>query len=350
MRRRKTLAGKLLSRAAAGLDRAVSLAVRLATPPSDDEPGLGTGHEARVLLLEGIDARYQTLKLADFYPEPRDIDPTLRARGAFSAELGRSDLIWPSSHQTFLPELAESYAKTANQVALARLISRREPRPIAILVHGYLMGQLAVDERVWPIRALDAQGVDSALYVLPFHGRRADPARSGRPEFPGRDPRFASEGFRQAVTEIRELAGLLRRRGHPAVGIMGMSLGGYTAALAATVDSGFDFLVPIIPLASLADFAREQGDLPEAPEPRAREHELLERVYRHVSPVGRVPLILPERVLVIGAKADRITPFSHARRLASHFRAPLVAWHGGHLWQLGRDQAFERIGELLRAI
>ena len=53
---------------------------------------------------------------------------------------------------------------------------------------------------------------------------------------------------------------------------------------------------------------------------------------------------------VIGAKADRITPFSHARRLASHFRAPLVAFHGGHLLQLGRGDAFERLGELLRSI
>jgi hypothetical protein len=144
--------------------------------------------------------------------------------------------------------------------------------------------------------------------------------------------------------------GFLRRRGHPAVGLLGMSLGGYTAALAATVDAGFDFLVPIVPLASLPDFAREHGDLPEAPEPRALEHELLERVYRHVSPVDRAPLIESERVLVIGARADRITPFSHARRLAAHFRAPLVAWHGGHLWQLGRGRAFERLGELLRAV
>jgi pimeloyl-ACP methyl ester carboxylesterase len=351
VRPRRSLAGQFLARAAAGLDRAVTLAVRAATPLGDDAPSLYSGHESRVQALRDIDERLASFDLTTFFPEPRVVEPSARDRGAFNARLSRTDLAWESLRGTFLPELAEPYRAThENHVALARLIARPSPRPVAILVHGYMLGQLAVDERVWPLAALDGLGFDCALYVLPFHGRRADPGRNGRPEFPGRDPALAGEGFRQAVTEIRELLHYLRRRGHPRVGLMGMSLGAYTAALTATVASDLDFLAPIVPLASLADFAREHGDLPEAPEPRALEHALLERAYRHVSPVDRRSLIAPERVLVIGAKADRITPFSHARRLASHFRAPLVAFHGGHLLQLGRGDAFERLGELLRSI
>ncbi len=349
--KRSGLARHLLARAASGLDRAITLAMRVTTPELGGDPTLGSGHEARVEALTGMLARYAALDLARFYPEPRAIEPTLRQRRAFSAALSRRDVVWESVADTFLPELADTYRRTvANHHAHARLITRAEPRPIALLVHGYLMGQLRIDERVWPIHVLDELGFDSALVLLPFHGRRAHPERTGVPEFPGRDPRFAAEGFRQAVTDLRELAGFLRRRGHPSVGMLGMSLGAYTAALTTTVDASFDFLVPIVPLASIADFAREQGELPEAPEPRAVEHALLERAYAHVSPVEREPLIARERVLVIGAKADRITPFSHARRLAAHFHAPLAAWHGGHLWQLGRGEAFERVAELLRAL
>jgi dienelactone hydrolase len=219
-----------------------------------------------------------------------------------------------------------------------------------ILVHGYLMGRLALEERIWPVGALDAHGLDSAFVVLPMHGRRGDPRHTGRPEFPGRDPRMAIEGFRQAVTDLRELAAYLRQRGHAAVGAMGMSLGGYTVALAATVEPALDFVVPVIPLASLADLAREQGDLPEAPETNALEHGLQEAALAPVSPVHRKPVVPPERMLVLGAKADRITPLAHARRLAAHFRAPLVTLPGSHLVHLGRASGFERVFELLTTI
>ena len=344
----KRFAGQLFARAAAGLDRAVTLAVRASTPELDSDPSLGNGHEARVRALRAILTRYEALPSDDFFPAPREIEPTLRERGTAAAGLLRTDLIWPSVGTAYLPELREQYFRTLeNHLAHGRLLSRREPRPVAILVHGYMMGRLGIEERVWPVAELDALGLDSAFLVLPFHAARADPRRSGAPEFPGREPRLANEGFRQAVTELRELAGFLRRRGHPAVGVMGMSLGAYTAALAATVEAKLDFVVPLIPLASLADFAFEQGQLPEAPEPRALEHSLLERAHRPVNPLDRAPLVSPERVLVIGAKADRITPLSHARRLALHFQAPLATFPGSHLLQLGRGEAFQRVGELL---
>jgi len=348
VRKRPGLATGLIARAASGLDRAVTVAIRLALPTGESEPDIGTGHEARMHALRAVEERYATLDLERFFPEPRAIEPVERARGALGRGLVRSDLTWESLSETFLPELAASFdAKLENRVALARAFVRTTPRPLAILVHGYMLGRLPVEERVWPIRELDALGFDTALYVLPFHGRRADPRHDGRPQFPGLEPRFAMEGFRQAVTDLRELLGFFRRRGHEKIGLLGMSLGGYTAALTATVDPGLDFLAPIVPLASLADFALEQGDLPEAPEPRALEHALREHVYRHVSPVHRKPLIAPERVLVIGAKADRITPISHARRLASHFRGELVAFPGGHVVQWGRGEVLGKIRKLV---
>ena len=350
MKKRWGFASQLIARAASGIDRAVTVAVRAATPPGENEPDLGTGHEARVHALRSVEARYAASDLTTFFPEPRAIEPVLRARGTLGNGLVRSDLSWESVTDTFLPELSESFHATLeNRVGVARLFMRASPRPLAILVHGYMLGKLSVEEHVWPLRELDALGFDTLLYVLPFHGRRADPNRGGRPAFPGLEPRLASEGFRQAVTDLRELARLFRARGHAKVGLLGMSLGGYTAALTATVDPSLDFLSPIVPLASLADFALEQGELPEAPEPRALEHDLMERAYRQVSPVHRTPLIAPERVLVIGAKADRITPISHARRLAAHFRAELASFHGGHVVQWGRGEAWRKLERLLTA-
>jgi predicted alpha/beta hydrolase family esterase len=130
---------------------------------------------------------------------------------------------------------------------------------------------------------------------------------------------------------------------------MGMSLGGYTTALLASVEPQLGFAVPIIPLASIADFARDQGRLGTDEEARLQ-HAALEAANATVSPLARAPLVARERLLVIGAEADAITPIAHAERIAAHWSAPLVRIHGGHLLQFGRRDAFRAVGGLLRSI
>jgi predicted alpha/beta hydrolase family esterase len=131
---------------------------------------------------------------------------------------------------------------------------------------------------------------------------------------------------------------------------MGMSLGGYTAALSATVEPELSFLIPVVPLSSLVDFASEQGSLSVDPHEARLEREILECIYGPVSPFSSPSLVAPENALVIGARADRVTPIAHARSLAAHLRAPLVAFKGGHLLQVGRRESFERVYALLERL
>jgi pimeloyl-ACP methyl ester carboxylesterase len=126
-----------------------------------------------------------------------------------------------------------------------------------------------------------------------------------------------------------------------------MSLGGYTSALLATVEPELAFSVPIIPLASIADFARAGGRLVGTEEQQLEQHAALEAAYRVVSPLGRPSRIDAERILVLGAEADRITPLAHARRLAAHFDARMEIFPGGHLLQFGRAEAFRAVARLL---
>ncbi len=335
--------------ASAAFDRAVTRAVQAAT--SDSRAPADRGSEERIGGLEAMALRYASLQPGDYHLAPLSIEPTLRRIGELGRGLGMIDLTWQTPYQPYLPDLAERYAHTKqNGVAAMRLFTREEPRPLALIIHGYMTGKFTFEQRVWPLGWFDKLGLDCALFVLPFHGTRADPLRRGRPEFPGKDPTFANEGFRHAMLDLRSVMRFLRERGHPALGLLGMSLGGYTAALAATLEPEIDFLVPIIPLASLADFALEQGSLSPAPEIAAREHALIERIHAPVSPLRAPSLLAPERALVIGARADRITPVSHARRIAAHLGAPLHTWHGGHLLQFGRGQAFAKVAELLRTL
>jgi hypothetical protein len=133
-----------MARAAAGLDRAVTLAVRAGTPGPENDAA-PHGHEARVRALRDLVARCSALGTDKYFPNPRSIDPVRRALGGTRGR-ERTDLTWPSQIGTFLPEMAERYQRTLeNRVAVARLFSRAPPRPVAILVHGYMCGQLALE-------------------------------------------------------------------------------------------------------------------------------------------------------------------------------------------------------------
>ena len=301
--------------------------------------------------LEALAQLYTEDRTADFYRAPRAIEPELAKVRWTSGGHQILDATWPSREDTFVRDVHDRYHRYRyNQVAGARLFLGPEPRPMAILIHGYLAGAYKMEQRVWPLAFLNKIGLDVALFVLPFHGVRAEPGRAGSPPFPSSDPRITNEGFRQAMADLRDLTHWARKRGHSKVGLMGMSLGGYTTSLAATLDSELEFAIPIIPLASVADFARDQGRLGNSAAQTALEHEALKTVHRIVSPLQRKPAIDGKRVLVIGAKADRITPVEHARRLAHHFGAPLDTWHGGHLLQAGRSDAFRRVGRFLRQL
>lgn len=345
------LTQSLLGAAASTFDRAVGAAVRMRTR-SRRSRAEHLSHDERMRALASIRDGYSAAELWEprdaFFPAPAPIAPRLEPVGT-RREVSVIDASWPSEVIPFRQDVRPKYlSHEANRTARARLYLGASPRPAMVLVHGYLGGQWAFEERAWPIEWL-SRSYDLALAVLPFHALRARRDRRGPPPFPGADPRFTNEGFRQAIIDLRALIGFLRARGAPSVGAMGMSLGGYTTSLLATLEPALSFAVPMVPLASIADFALEQGRLGSGPEALAQ-RDALEQATRVVSPFARPSLVPPDRVLVLAGEADRITPVGHAERLARHFGAPMVRFQGGHLLQFGRGDAFRELGRWLRSL
>jgi pimeloyl-ACP methyl ester carboxylesterase len=345
----RALTRKVLGSAASAVDRVATAAV--SAQAARQGHVRQRPHADRLRALERLEARSRDLGLADFFSVPSSIDPVRRIVRVTRSGASVTDLCWQSAYEPADAEIADVYLSAReNSVAVARSFVRGQRRPAVILIHGYMAGPFSFEERLWPLSWLDELGFDVVLFTLPFHGLRARSGRGPVPEFPGEDPRVTVEGFRQAMFDLQSLIAWLREQGHPQVGAMGMSLGGYTAALLATVEPELAFVVPVIPLSSLADFAREQGSLSALADEAAIQHVLLDGIYRRVSPLARPSRLPAQRALVIAAKADRITPAAHARRIATHLRAPLHSFYGGHLLQLGRGEAFERIAELLSAL
>jgi hypothetical protein len=129
-----------------------------------------------------------------------------------------------------------------------------------------------------------------------------------------------------------------------------MSLGGFSTALAATLEPRLSFAVPIIPLASFPDVIDHQGRLGPGRREKLAQHAALERVYRVSSPLARPAVIDKERIFVIAGERDRITPVSHARKLAMHFGCRIETWPGGHLVQVGRSEKFRNVGRFLHDV
>jgi pimeloyl-ACP methyl ester carboxylesterase len=306
--------------------------------------------------------RERLAEARDFYADPRFIaepgaffaEPSpLRARERRLAALRDGELIDLRFETDFVPAYAGAQL-ALDRRGLALWWRHREPgHPVMLCVHGYAGGHLWLERLAFDARRFYGAGVDVVLYVLPYHGARA-PAGSGRSGegFFDMDLVRTNEAFAQAIYELRALLRYCRSRESGPVGAFGMSLGGYTTALLATVEPELAFAVPMIPLASLADMMWS-GNESDPRLQRAAEHgwnlAALRDMTRVHAPLSRAPVVPHERRLIIAALGDRICPPAHADVLWRHWGQPRIHWYpGGHLAQFRRGAALREVRRLLR--
>ena len=286
------------------------------------------------------------------------------------------DLQFSSDYVAFLPAAREWYPRyLANNTAHARLwsipVARGEaPRPVMVLIHGWGAGEYWMMEQPFETSYWLHHGFDVCAFVLPFHGPRTPEVGDGKttglgglrklrsgPLFPSANIVRTNEAFGQAIYDLRALTEHLRFRSGAGenlqVGVMGMSLGGYTAALWASVTNDLAFAVAMIPAVSMSELMWTHGS-GTAMRKRARDHgvdqELLEQAFAVHSPLARSARLPAERLFVIAGRGDRITPPAQAERLAAHWGCDVTWFNGGHLAQVGRHQAFSAVRKQLASL
>jgi len=216
------------------------------------------------------------------------------------------------------------------------------PRATMLALHGFTMGWPRIDAHVLMAERWFALGFDVALMTLPFHGARA----SATCRYSGE--RFASwhagrlnEAVRQSVHDASLVMRWLGEARGP-VGVLGVSLGGYVAALLAAHHRDLAFVIPVVPAVCLADLPSRlfplsrRGRAGMAP-PLAVDE--LRDAYRAHSPLSYGLAVPRERVFLVAARADGITMASHAQRLWEHWDHPEALWFdGGHVSPFHRSR------------
>ena len=272
------------------------------------------------------------------FPEPGYVSISKRLLPPH--KVGFYEWRWRSHHPLIFPEIEADYrSRRSNQKARLRMLKLKVPgSTIAIVINGFSSGHHLIERLAWPIQMFRRQGIGVALYALPFHGPRA---RVFPPEWPGQNLRMLIEGFRQAIWDLRVAIRGLREQGAKRVGVIGMSLGGYTSSLLATVTSDLDFAIPYVPIGSIPDFMEENDLVSSSPH---LQNDLAEAYRAHmnaISPMTRAPAIAPERITVISGELDRLATVEQGAKLSQHLGCRHVVFQGAHLIQKGRAQAFK---------
>jgi hypothetical protein len=222
-------------------------------------------------------------------------------------------------------------AHAENRTAHAWVLRHRHGnRPWLVCIHGFGMGAPSMDFRGFRAAQLYHRlGLNLIFPVLPMHGPRAE-GRSGE-GLMSFDLIDSVHGMAQAMWDIRRVTGWLRGLGAGTLGVYGLSLGGYTTALLASLDHGLACAIAGIPATDIPDlyFRHASPRLRE----RASEHHLLgeksEAVHSVVSPLTLTPAVPQERRFIFAGLGDRMAPPSQAHKLWLHWDRPRIRWYGG---------------------
>jgi hypothetical protein len=283
---------------------------------------------------------------------PPLVAPRIERARHFGVDYERLSFESDYAPQGDLPGRERWLDRAANRTAHAWLLRHADgPRPWLVCLHGFGMGEprdLFGFRSTWFHREL---GVNVIHPVFPLHG----PRREGRFSGDGvisLDLLGNLHGLGQAIWDVRRCLGWVRAQGASAIGVHGISMGGYLAALLAGIDDGLDCVIAGIPPADLPlvmlrhaprgvrQLGKHEGLFGQA----ARD------LHRVVSPLAFEPLLARERRYIYAGMVDRMSTPRHAHMLWQHWGRPSIKWYrGAHVSFVWSSEVWAFVAAALRA-
>jgi hypothetical protein len=241
---------------------------------------------------------------------------------------------------------------SANRVAHAWVLRHSKgPKPWLLCINGYGTGIPRLDLAAFRARKMHhQQGLNLAIAVLPLHGPRRIGRRSGEGFLAGNflDTIHAEA---QAMWDLRRLLSWIRAQGGSPIGVYGLSLGGYNAALLSCLEDGLSCAIAGIPAVNLSRLTWRHG----APlqiryaERRGLVHDEVSEILTVVSPLARPSKVAREHRYIFAAICDQLVPPDQPRDLWRHWERPRIEWYqGAHVTFRGHARVGQLLEEALR--
>jgi len=294
------------------------------------------------------------------FPAPTEV-PRVASRPAsplaeWIAKGNVQNIRFDSSFQAVNPALREQCgAFTRNNVVHAQHWRHDDgPHPTLCVIHGFMGSPYLFNGLFFSLPWFYRSGYDVLLYTMPFHGSRAEKGSpfSGYGFFANGFSGFA-EAMAQAVHDFRSIIDYLEYTGVDRIGLTGMSLGGYTSALIASVDDRIQAVIPNVPVVAPDQTVDEWFPANKVVQLRSllsnTDSDLTQAATRFSSPLNYEPLVPKDRRLIITGLGDRLAPPEQAEMLWEHWDRCAFHWFpGNHILHVSQPDYLRRMTRFMR--
>jgi pimeloyl-ACP methyl ester carboxylesterase len=266
------------------------------------------------------------------------------------------NIAFASSFTAINPAMRKRWsALTSNNIVRAQHWRHDDgPRPTLCVIHGFMGSSYLANGRFFSLPWYYRSGYDVLMYTLPFHGRRAEKFSpfSGFGYFAGGLSGFA-EAMAQAVHDFRSIVDYLRHTGVDRIALTGISLGGYTSALVASVDDRLETVIPNCPVVTPAQVFDEWFPANKLIRLGLRlsnisRDELTAGLSYHC-PLNYQPLLPKDRRMIITGLGDRMATPEQAVMLWEHWDRCALHWFpGSHVLHVSQLDYLRRMTRFLQ--
>lgn len=268
------------------------------------------------------------------------------------------DIAFPSSFTAINPSLRDQWnTLSANNIVRAQHWRHHDgPRPTLCVIHGFMGSSYLTNGRFFSLPWYYRSGYDVLMYTLPFHGERRGRFSpfSGFGYFSRGLGGFA-EAMAQAVHDFRSILNYLRHTGVDRIALTGISLGGYTSALVASVDGRLAAVIPNCPVVTPATMFETWFPVNKLVGLGLRltgigGDELAAGLAFHC-PLNYRPLVPRDRRMLITGLGDRMAPPGQAVMLWEHWDRCALHWFpGSHVLHVNQLDYLRRMTRFLRPL